>query len=340
MAFALTCPNCDARLSAPDEVAGKRIKCKSCGEAFVARRPRSEGMAEEAPPAKGRPKPVPDDDTPQPKADRPARSRDDADEPERPRRHPRDQDDDRQADEPRGRKGKAAGREEEKSGLPVLLIALVCGGGLLVMGGGVVAAVYFLAPKEPPTQPAAFAPPPPGGPGGGAAPKAGTPKAGPPKAGPPKGDDTGGWVEAREATGRYRIKFPQAPQTLTKPVPGYDGNTVQMRFYTLDVGPEMFLSTYNVLPEKSVIPNETLLKLVVEGMAVAGKGNAQRSSSPIAYQDLPGHQVVVDRSATKDTVVVRGVLARGRIILLMTGGPSATADSPRVKMFLDSLKIE
>src|SRR4051812_10380636 len=37
MPFPITCPGCKARMTGPDEVAGKRIKCKSCGEAFVAR---------------------------------------------------------------------------------------------------------------------------------------------------------------------------------------------------------------------------------------------------------------------------------------------------------------
>jgi hypothetical protein len=37
MSFTTICPGCDARLNAPDSLRGKQVKCKKCGDAFVAR---------------------------------------------------------------------------------------------------------------------------------------------------------------------------------------------------------------------------------------------------------------------------------------------------------------
>lgn len=35
--IAIVCPQCEKKFAAPPEVAGKRVKCKGCGEAFVAK---------------------------------------------------------------------------------------------------------------------------------------------------------------------------------------------------------------------------------------------------------------------------------------------------------------
>jgi hypothetical protein len=44
----ITCPECDKQIKAPPEVVGKKIRCKSCGHAFVAK-------ADRPPPAGGKP---------------------------------------------------------------------------------------------------------------------------------------------------------------------------------------------------------------------------------------------------------------------------------------------
>ncbi len=41
MAVEIQCPECDNPLKVPDEVLGKKIKCKQCGTAFVAKDPRA-----------------------------------------------------------------------------------------------------------------------------------------------------------------------------------------------------------------------------------------------------------------------------------------------------------
>jgi predicted Zn finger-like uncharacterized protein len=40
MAIQITCPNCDTALRVPDEMVGKKVRCKACQEIFLAREPR------------------------------------------------------------------------------------------------------------------------------------------------------------------------------------------------------------------------------------------------------------------------------------------------------------
>lgn len=158
MSFPVTCPSCENRLQAPDDMAGKRLKCKKCGETFVARRqrpaddedaPAPRSKATPAPASKARPKPARDDreddedEAPRKKPAKAARrpADDDEDEPdEKPRRRSRDDDED--DDRPsKARKGKGKGKPEKKSGAG-LLAALIAVGAVVLIGGGL--GVYFL----------------------------------------------------------------------------------------------------------------------------------------------------------------------------------------------------
>jgi predicted Zn finger-like uncharacterized protein len=156
MPFPLACPNCDARLTIPDEVAGKRIKCKNCGEAFVARRPRPADEEPDPPRSKASPPPAPKrrsepaadehedgDDAPRTRSARSTR-RPDEDDADRPRGRRRDEDED-DAGRPatRGRQGKAKGKKGGR-GLLIVLFGL---GALVLFGGGVGAYLLF-GPKK------------------------------------------------------------------------------------------------------------------------------------------------------------------------------------------------
>lgn len=111
MSFTTICPNCDARLTAPDSVRGKRWKCKKCGDPFTARR--AADLDDE-------------DDVPPRRSSRPRRSDDD--------------------DEPRPRSRKQG--QKKPSGPPVLLFVLIGVSALILIGGGVAAAIYFSSPKK------------------------------------------------------------------------------------------------------------------------------------------------------------------------------------------------
>jgi hypothetical protein len=112
MSFTTICPNCDARLTAPDAVRGKRWKCKKCGDPFTARRAADLDDEDDAPPRR---------------SGSSRRSRDDDDEPR-----------------PRSRKQGA----KKPSGSPVLLFVLFGVGALMLIGGGVLAVVYFTSSKK------------------------------------------------------------------------------------------------------------------------------------------------------------------------------------------------
>src|SRR5829696_4800627 len=144
MPFTIACPNCDARRQAPDEVEAKTVKCKKCGDTFVARpagqdvddRP-SRSAAKGA--AKPRPRPADDDDRPSRRPVKASRWDDEDDyEEDRPRRR-RDRD-----DEPRSRGNR--GKKKKAAGPPVLLFVLIGVGALVLIGGGI--GVYFAFIKE------------------------------------------------------------------------------------------------------------------------------------------------------------------------------------------------
>lgn len=53
MAVSITCPNCGAKLKAPDELVGKQVKCPKCQKVFVpgvAAQPPPIALVEQAPP--------------------------------------------------------------------------------------------------------------------------------------------------------------------------------------------------------------------------------------------------------------------------------------------------
>jgi flagellar basal body-associated protein FliL len=118
MPITLTCPNCDARLSVPDTVLGKKIRCKKCDEPFVAKR--SSRLDDE-------------DDRPRKPA---VRRRDD--------------------DEPRPR-GKRMGKSSKKQGGVPILVTLIVIGAVVLIGGGIAAYFLFIKEDKPADTPVAQA---------------------------------------------------------------------------------------------------------------------------------------------------------------------------------------
>lgn len=151
MPFAISCPACDARMTAPDEVEGKRIKCKKCGEAFTAARV-DDAEFEEEPPARAKStapkaptKPAPRDEedvAPKRKPERPGRASSSED--DKPRR--RSEEDDDEAP----RKSSKREQVETVKRTNVLLALLLGFGGILLSAGLTFAAHHFLKEKEPP----------------------------------------------------------------------------------------------------------------------------------------------------------------------------------------------
>lgn len=170
MPIAMRCPGCETRFEFADDLAGKRIKCKTCGDIFRIEKPapkpapkttRAPAPADDdRPPVSGRSRRPADDDDRPPASGRSRRPADDDDDrPSSRNRRPRDEEDDdrpsarnrRPADEsddelPRRRRDEDDDEDEDdrprrKKG-PVLFIAL---GGLavLLIAGVVVGVLVF-----------------------------------------------------------------------------------------------------------------------------------------------------------------------------------------------------
>lgn len=181
--FATVCTNCDAILNAPDSVEGKKVKCKKCGDPFVARR------AEDPEPVRA------------PKKSPPPRRRDDDDD-DTPRKSTKTRPA-REEDEPRP-KSKGKRRPPPKKS-PVLLFGLLGVAAAVVLVGGPL--FYFLVLKDDSPKTTAST----DGTGEGKA----TPKS--------VAANTVGWVDFTDPEGKYAIKFPTLPTSEDMPAVDANG---------------------------------------------------------------------------------------------------------------------
>ncbi len=138
MSFSISCPECDARLTVPDNFAGKKLRCKKCDAVFLANRPGTSAEAKSS-------KRSEDDDDERPRRRRPddddePRTRgDDDDESLRSRRRrDADDDDDRPRRKVGGKKGrnKSSGKEAKKSHGVAYILGLIAA--FILLGGAVV----------------------------------------------------------------------------------------------------------------------------------------------------------------------------------------------------------
>jgi hypothetical protein len=70
------------------------------------------------------------------------------------------------------------------------------------------------------------------------------------------------------------------------------------------------------------------------------QGATVTSSNSVTYQSYPGRDLVLNAPGQQGTLILRALVAGDRVIVVMAGGQTATADSPKVKAFFESLKIE
>jgi hypothetical protein len=321
MSFTTACPNCDARLQAPDTVEGKRVKCKKCGEAFVARPVEEEDDDRPARPAKAaaktRPRPVADDEDDRPRRPSKASRRDDDEDDDRPRRRSRDDED----DEPRPKATKKGKKRKKPVGAPVLLFVLIGVGALVLIGGGITAYVLLSDDKAPEN------PAPKGGPGGPAGP--GAVAAG--------GGLAAGWPETHEPGGQYRVRFPSPPQAQTQQMAG-----VSIKVYLSGGQNEVFASAHEPLrPERRGALTDAQVLDQAGQMAVRmAKGANIANTREISYQGYAGRELTMNVAGKQGQFIMRVIVAKDRLILLMAGGDTASPDAPRVKAFFESLKIE
>jgi hypothetical protein len=309
MSFTTACPNCDARLQAPDTVEGKRVKCKKCGEAFVARPLDDDEDRPARSVAKTRPRQVEEDVERPRKSSKSAHRPNDEDE-ERPRRRARDED-----DEPRP-KSKTKGKKKKKAGSPVLLFVLLGVGALVFVGGGIGAYVYFSDEKKADDSNAK----------GGTTADTSTP-------------GKGGWVQHVDAEGKYRVLFPTQPQPQTH-TSTFQGMQVTFKAMVGQLGQVIYGVHSAPLPDPGMDPEAALAAAEQHFQAEMPPGVKITDKKDVIHAGVKGREFGVSVQNGAITGVTRIFVANGRICSIEVLGAGVQPDSPNVKRFFDSLKFE
>lgn len=325
MSFPLACPNCDAMFQVPDEIAGKRIKCKKCGEVIVARRTKAE--QDDDP----RPSPSPSKVR---KSSPPASNRRsyDDDEDETPVRKPtkssRQIDDDDDMDEPRPRPKKRGKKSRKKSGTPVLLFVLVGVGAVLLLGGGAVGVYYGLInePEKSDSTPGAnnaFLP----GIGGPA----------------PGNNSVNGWPEYQAPNFHFSVKMPSRNVVTGKrTAQSANGGAVDVDTYAAESADTGVIIIVVPLPGGEQLDENArnfALDTATNAMTAQLKGGQVLNKSSIRYLGFPGRDVVM-RKTDGSEAMARMILAGSRIFSLLFVAKSGSVNQDRARQFFESLRIQ
>jgi len=332
MPITLTCPNCDARLDAPDDIAGRKVQCNKCGKKFRApafevineddRSDRRAARSASKSRSRSAADDVEQDERSSRRTDRASRRREHDDQDDRDGdkdRTRRGSQDDKDAEgEPRARKKKGKKRKRVS---PVVLWSLI-GVGVLLLIAGIGAWISFSGDKS----------------DGSAA------KGGPVSdaGGAPAGDpNLPGWLEFADPNGQYKVRLPRMPAAPTKqlwPLP--NGEQAEATMYTVEIGGGMYSVANLIVPGREAgAPADPLLDDTVSRGTAWFKGAVIKNQANITHQGFPGRQAVLEYKGGKGSTVVRVILAGNRMFWVVANGDNFAPDTPKVKGFFDSLKI-
>jgi hypothetical protein len=325
--FTTVCPGCEATLNAPDTLKGKKVKCKKCGEPFVAdpavesddgRRPLSKTVKMPAP-AKP-PKKLDDEDEPTEESP-PLRRAKAGKRPASEDTEVMNSADDDAGEPKRKKKGKAKSKKKERS--PMLLVLIIVGAVVVLGGGSVGAYIAFFSDGDKPTTPS--------GTTGGT-----TTGSTPPKV---AAADTSSWVEVHDADGAYRIKFPTQPVSRTEREQTPWG-MAEIKTHLCLNPPETFVSAHLAIEDRMGMTDEQILDALLKIIANEAKGAIVKGTRSVTHQTFNGKEITIDVPGKKGTAVMRAYLGGNRVVFVVAGGDNVNADTPRAKAFFDSLKIE
>ncbi len=337
--FTTHCPGCESSLNAPDSLKGKKVKCKKCGEPFVARPgDGNEGGAEEKTVRTKadelrRPRRKLDDDpteeAPLEKRKKPARRAVDEDTEVIESAQIVDADEDYDEEPRPKRKRKGTGKRRKQKSSPVLLFVLIGVGALLVLGGGAVGVYYGLIKEDSKTD----TPQANGGSKGSATPSG-------------SGSATSGWVDFAEPEGRFRVKLPRpasAPVNESRTLP--NGETIEVKLYKAVSPNDAYVVAFSKMPAAAAGASpDQILDGAVNGWQSRAKNGVLKSNTSITYQGFPGREAVIEiddpQEHRKGMAILRVILAQDRMILIMVGGDWVRPDAALVKTFFSTLKIE
>jgi hypothetical protein len=335
MPITIACPNCDARLEAPDEIEGKKVQCKKCGEKFRAR-PVEEDDVDDRPArraaksaGKSRHRPAADDEEVDERSSRRTgkasrhREDDEADRDEDADRPRRSRDEGDEEAEPRPRKKK--GKKRKKAGPPVVLL-LSIGIGVCVLIAVIGTYFHLSGDKSDPSAPT-----------GGPVSEKGAGAGGEPAGNP----DLPGWPEFADPNGQFKVRLPRKPDAPTKQqwaLP--NGEQAEPTIYTMEIGGGMYAVAHLIVPGREPgAPADPVLDEAIGGGIPWTKGAAIKSRTNVTHQGFPGRQAVLEYPGVKGSTILRVILAGNRMFLVLARGENFAADNPKVRGFLESLKI-
>ena len=322
MSFKTVCPSCDAELTAPDTVLGKRVKCKKCGDPFTAKRADELDDDEDDRPAKptvtARPKPAvaKDDDASSRKSTKASR--------------PTDDDDEEEDDEPKPKTKKKGKKKKKKEGLPMALVIGVIAGVLLI-GGGIVAYFGFIKEDKPTDPVVAKGDGPPG--------DRGKSRGGPGRG--PDGPAISAWPEHHDTLGRFRVKFPGAPSKVETDLPPEARGKVSIWQTQLGSanGLEIFASVHIAAPaaERMGATEEQIIDQILQLLKAQLPGGGEiTGGKEVTHQGYKGRDSQLTENA-KQIGTIRVIVAPDRVICLVHRGSTI---AERTQAFFESLKIE
>ena len=150
-----------------------------------------------------------------------------------------------------------------------------------------------------------------------------------------------GWLEFADPNGQFKVRMPRMPAAATKqqwPLP--NGDQAEATIYTVEIGGGLWVVAHLIVPgrEAGAPADPVLDDAIGKGMAWF-KGAVIKSRTNITHQGFPGRQAVLEYPGVKGSTVLRVILAGNRMFWVLAKGDNFAADTPKVRGFLDSLKI-
>jgi len=173
---------------------------------------------------------------------------------------------------------------------------------------------------------------------------AGGPVSGPGGAGGggPAGDPAvPGWLEFADPNGQFTVRMPRMPAAPTKqPWPLPNGDPAEATIYTVEIGGAMYAVAHLTVPGREAkAPADPVLDDAITGQVGWFRGAVIKSRTNVTHQGFPGRQAVLEYPGAKGSTVLRVILAGNRMFWVVARGDNFAADTPKVRGFLDSLKI-
>jgi hypothetical protein len=133
-------------------------------------------------------------------------------------------------------------------------------------------------------------------------------------------------------------RTPAAPTKQQWPVP--NGDRADVTIYTVEIGGGLYAVAHLVVPGREAgAPADPVLDDAIAGGMGWFRGAVVKSRTNITHQGFPGRQAVLEYPGVKGSTVLRAILAGNRMFWVVAKGDNFAADTPKVRGFLDSLKI-